>query len=236
MFYLGRRLLAVILPDYCWACGGKRLDGERVWCLTCELEFPICTHEKWPFHRVDGVFRGRFPFQAALAWSLYFEPSGLRELIHTLKYEQRGFIGLELGRKMGEAWLRMPASTFETPVNAVIPVPIHRKKKRKRGYNQSERLARGFSEVTGIPVVETVLERRSLGKGQSKSNRLNRWLNVQREFRVRPGNALDGGHVLLMDDVITTGATIESCAIQLQLAGASHVSVLAVGYTSSRPQ
>jgi predicted amidophosphoribosyltransferase len=130
----------------------------------------------------------------------------------------------------------MPASTLETPVNAVIPVPIHRKKKRKRGYNQSERLARGFSEVTGIPVVETVLERRSLGKGQSKSNRLNRWLNVQREFRVRPGNALDGGHVLLMDDVITTGATIESCAIQLQLAGASHVSVLAVGYTSSRPQ
>lgn len=229
-------LAAVFLPDYCWACGEKRVYGERVWCLTCELEFPLCTHGRWPFHRVDGVFRGRFPFQMALAWSLYFEPSRLRELIHTLKYEQRGFIGLELGRKMGEAWLRLPELENIPPVSAIIPVPIHRKKKRKRGYNQSERLARGFSEITGIPVNESVLERRSLGKGQSKSNRLDRWLNVQREFKVRPGRALNGGHILLMDDVITTGATIESCAAQLRLAGADQVSVLAVGYTSSRPQ
>lgn len=272
---------AVIFREECWGCGRELLDNERVWCLCCELQFPTTTRASADFHDVSRVFRGRFQFHQALSWCLYDEPSHLRELIHTLKYERRGFIGVRMGEMMGKAWGArkgscskdrrglekaigldagcLPKSDFhdcghpdltiektphsvgipsaipgETP-EIVVPVPIHPKKKRTRGYNQSERIARGFSMITKMPVATDALRRKAWGKGQSKSGRLARWENVQREFESHRTAAIQNRHVLLVDDVITTGATLESCALQLYRGGARNVSILAVGYTSRKP-
>jgi ComF family protein len=171
------------------------------------------------------MFWGRCVIEKASSFSFYTRGSRMRKLIHNMKYRQRKEIGYELGRLYSAS---LKSSGFSDDFDLIIPVPLHPSKLRKRGYNQSEYIARGIAEVTNIPV-ETMCLKRVVGAGtQTKSSRFDRWLNVKGIFKVDRPDKLIGKHILLVDDVITTGSTIESCAIELLKIENVKVSVVAL--------
>ena len=149
-------------------------------------------------------------------------------LIHELKYNGRKELGACLGRWYGHD---LKSSDLFAGVDAVVPVPLHPRKMRKRGYNQSAWIAKGLAESLGIPCLEDALLRVKYTETQTRKSRYARWENVKDIFAVNPKNKLVGKHVLLVDDIITTGATIEACSHTLLAVPVASLRVASVGYT-----
>ncbi len=171
------------------------------------------------------LFWGRCKIERAAAFSFYNRESRIRRLIHNLKYKGIKEIGLELGRIYG---LSLSGTDFLKGIDMIIPVPLHPSKKRIRGFNQSEIIADGFSEATGLPVLNGILERTSRSETQTKRSRYDRWVNVEGIFTVSDGSLLEGKHILIIDDVITTGSTLESCTDEILKSEGARVSVAAL--------
>jgi len=163
--------------------------------------------------------------ERAAAFSVYNRGSRIRKLIHALKYKGRKDIGIEIGKLYG---LRLSESDFMTGIDLLIPVPLHPSRLRKRGYNQSEFIAEGLSEKTGVPVNSGLLVRSSGSSSQTKRGRYERWKNVEGLFEVTDAEKISGLHLLLVDDVITTGSTMEACVNALHDAAEVKVSVIAL--------
>ena len=158
---------------------------------------------------------------------IIIKEAGYRNLIHNLKYKGIKEIGYELGRIYG---LSLKDSGFTDDIDLIIPVPLHPSKKRVRGFNQSELISAGIADVTRLPVDIRSLARISVSATQTKRSRYDRWTNVEGIFRVTDPEAIRGKHILLVDDVITTGSTIESCANELLGIEGVKVSVVALAY------
>jgi ComF family protein len=138
-----------------------------------------------------------------------YEKSGMaQELIHALKYESRPEIGITLGQKYGQ---KIGLATKDNNFEAIIPVPLHEKKRLKRGYNQSEEFAKGMSQGLNIPIYDRVLLRQRNAPTQTALSREQRWNNVSKDYTLQFQESLISKHVLLVDDVLTTGATLEAC-------------------------
>ena len=166
--------------------------------------------------------------ERAAAFSFYTRDSRIRKLIHQLKYKGVREIGFELGRIYA---LSLRASRFLDGIDLIIPVPLHPSKKRKRGFNQSEMISCGISDVTGLPVDTKSLIRANVTKTQTKKSRYDRWTNVEGIFKVTESDKLKDKHILLVDDVITTGSTIEACANELLKIEDVKVSVVALAFS-----
>ena len=169
---------------------------------------------KTNFHKVRGnmiekSFWGRFPIEYATSYFFFLKNSDFQHLLHALKYKGRHDIGEYLGKRFGSELIRQPEFNH---FDAIIPVPLHRDKLKKRGYNQSEMIAKGLSKSMRIPVDTKSLTRTSFTETQTKKSRIERWENVKSVFTASPDSNLNGKHVLIVDDVMTTGATIEGCA------------------------
>jgi ComF family protein len=154
------------------------------------------------------LFWGRVPVENASSYFKYYRGSRYQMLIHSLKYRGRTDIGRELGRLMG---MELKDSAFAA-ADLIIPVPLHRIKELKRGYNQCAPICEGLSLSLGIPWRRDLLQKTSGSPSQTNKSRFSRWQNVEGIFRVRCPDLLKGKHVLLVDDVVTTGSTLESCA------------------------
>lgn len=174
------------------------------------------------------LFWGLAPVDRAAALFFYEPHSEAAQLLYDLKYANRPDIGEDLGRMMAE---EMRMAGFFDGIDAIIPVPLSSRRMRQRGYNQSERLAHGIHEVTGIPVMTKAISRRYFKKSQTTLMRHQRQENVTDVFTLRETESLEGKHVLLIDDVCTTGATLISCANALQSIPSLCVSVLTLGFT-----
>jgi len=195
----------------CLACEGQLADDERRVCSMCWSSIRrVSTH--------DDLYRqqlARLTAQGLVEGliSLYhFEKDGtLQTLIHSLKYHGITHLGVEFGRKLGDAFRD---EIVEAEVNGIIPVPLHRAKLRERGYNQSDHIARGLFESTGIEVLLNLVIRRKYTRSQAQLNAQERRENVGDAFEIHPSrvSVIRDGTFLLVDDVITTGATVESCA------------------------
>lgn len=231
-------LLELVYPRLCCACLDDLAAGERVVCSRCRWELPLTYY--WRMHdnySVD-ILSGRFNMVHASSL-LFYEHSHLsRNLIHKIKYSGRSDIAKELGVMYGRI---LRESEIYDDIDIIIPVPLHWSKRIKRGYNQSEVVAQSMAEVMNVNYKKAILKRRRRTQTQAhKKNRLDRWNNVSGAFRVTdcPKECrLDGLHVLLVDDVLTTGATIEACACELQRAYPSvriSVATLAVARRSAR--
>ena len=164
--------------------------------------------------------------EKASAFSYYSKGSRLRKLIHRLKYSGIREIGYELGHIYAAS---LKSSGFLSGIDMIIPVPLHPAKQRMRGFNQRECISEGISAVTGLPVNNGVLARTVHSATQTRRSRYERWVNVEGIFHVTDQPAIAGRHILLVDDVITTGSTIESCISELQKAEGVRISVLALG-------
>jgi ComF family protein len=217
--------LSLLFPRLCYACGNHLSRNENLICTECYILIPRTGYHLEPNNPVEKLFWGRCRIEKAAAFSFYSKGSRIRNLIHNLKYKGIRDVGYELGRIYG---VTLKNSDFTDDIDIIIPVPLHPSKKRIRGFNQSDIISEGISEATGLPVDKMSLSRITVSSTQTKKSRYERWTNVEGIFSVADATNLRGKHVLLVDDVITTGSTIESCTTELLKTEGVRVSVVAL--------
>lgn len=220
-------LFYLFFPRVCAACGNALFKYEDVLCLQCIHNLPKTNHIEQDENYLVKLFWGRFPIHAAAAYYQFTKGSKVQNLLHQLKYKGNNEVGIKVGFLMGKDLIK---KELYKNIDFIIPVPLHPKKFKKRGYNQSEEIAKGLAKSMCIELDTDFLKRGVFTETQTKKGRFNRWKNVEDVFVVNTSQALIGKHVLLVDDVITTGATIEACAQKLLTAGVQKISVVAIAY------
>jgi len=216
-----------LFPRLCYACGNHLLRNENLICTECFVVIPRTNYHYKEDNPVAQLFWGRCVIEKAAAFSYYNKGSRIGNLIHNLKYKGIREIGHELGRIYG---LTLKASGFTKDIDLIIPVPLHPTKERIRGFNQSETISMGIAAATLLPVDVKTLARIMASPTQTKRSRYERWTNVEGIFKVTDSQTIIGKHVLLVDDVITTGSTIESCTNELLKIEGVKVSVVALAF------
>jgi ComF family protein len=203
-----------LFPHVCEGCGTDVLEQDHFLCLQCLASLPKTEFQFYPNNPVERIFWGRLPVTSATAQFYFTKQSIMQHLMHQLKYRGNKELGTYLGRLMGHA---LEKSNRFRYVDALIPLPLFPSKEKKRGYNQATVLCEGIGAILGKPVYKDVVIRTTHTESQTKKNRIERWLNMEGRFELSKPSMIEGKHVLLVDDVVTTGATLEACgAILLQ--------------------
>lgn len=225
------RLFDLIAPRGCPVCGSRLGLGEEVVCSSCNLRLPRTGHAVRAYdNEMAKSFWHRIPIERAAALFYYQPKSQVAEMIYRLKYHGH----YETGSLMGEMAARefQEAGFFEG-IDLILPVPLARKRQRQRGYNQSEEIARGVGRATGIPVRDDVVVRTAYYGSQIDKDRRARLDNVENLFELKDTAAVSGKHILLVDDIVTSGATCIACGSELAKAGNVRISVFALGFTKT---
>ncbi|MBQ4280239.1 MAG: ComF family protein [Rikenellaceae bacterium] len=202
-------IFRLFFPETCAVCGSPLPEGAHLVCTRCRWEMPLTGYAADRDNPVARKFWGLIPVESASAYLYFIGGSGYRRAIHDFKYRGAWRLCVELGRWQG-ADLR--ASGLYADVDVVVPVPLHPRKQLRRGYNQAGYLAEGIASELGLPVDRRSVARTVYNRSQATRSRNERWDNVEGIFSLRRRHGLTGKHVLLVDDVLTTGATIASCA------------------------
>ena len=225
------RLLDLISPRLCVVCGNRLAVTEETLCSKCYLHLPRTDFGHDLYENVMAkLFWGQMAIEKATAL-FYYEPHAeTAQILYEMKYKNHPEIGVVMGRMMAKELMR--SGLFEG-IDAIVPVPLARKRERQRGYNQSLELARGVSEVTGLPIANKVVRRTKFVGSQTQRGRWERNENVENVFELVNSDSISGKHLLLIDDVVTTGATIIACAQEMRKASNVKFSVLALGYSKS---
>ncbi|MBP3227325.1 MAG: ComF family protein [Bacteroidaceae bacterium] len=213
----------LLFPERCALCGSLLGEGEEAVCATCRLSLPYTRLRARAGNAVERLFYDLDGLQRASAYLIYREGNDVQRLVLLLKYHARPRLGRYLGRDMA---YDLDGTGFFDGVDGIVPVPLHFKKEHQRGYNQSLHIALGLADVTGIPVRTDLIVRTVNNPTQTQRNHRERRENVKGVFRIKSKEAVAGGHWLLVDDVITTGATLHSCAEALVGTGDVRFSVL----------
>ncbi len=212
----------LFVPRRCSACDRPLMATEPALCLPCVMDLPHTGMHLQEGNRVERLFQGKVPVEAAAALLRFDRGGRAQRMLHRLKYQGDQAVGLALGRWMGEA---LRSSPRFTTVDHVMAVPLHPARMRQRGYNQSQVLVDGIREVWPLPEPNKGLLRVVPTSSQTRKGRLDRWNNVKGAFEPGDARELTGAHVLLVDDVITTGATLEGCIHALRVVPGLRVSV-----------
>ncbi|MDR3245292.1 MAG: ComF family protein [Prevotellaceae bacterium] len=223
-------LIGLVFPDFCEVCGTPLVRGERHICLSCLYKMPRTRFWEETDNELEKMFWGRINIERACSLFYYRKGSDFRPIIHKLKYKGKYNIALRLGEELGVC---LNNSLLYKGISMLVPIPLHPKKERMRGYNQSEFIANGISNIMGLPLEKANLIRTKFTETQTKKNATERWKNVQSVFEVRDKTRLNGEHILLIDDVITTGSTIESCASVLANNCNCKISIATIGYAKN---
>ena len=223
------RILDFISPRLCVVCGQRLAPTERSLCSVCLFHLPRTDfHQKPLDNPMAQLFWGLAPIEKAAALFYYHPHSETAQLVYRLKYNNRPDIGEDMGRVMA---CELQATDFFSDIDVLLPVPLASKRLRQRGYNQSEQLAKGISDITHLPIVTKALRRKHFQQSQTTLNRWQRQENVEDTFWLKDGSQLQDKHVLLIDDICTTGATLIACANVLKNIEDIRISVLTLGFT-----
>ncbi len=217
----------LIYPDSCVACRNPLVSGEEILCVYCEEELAITDYHKDDYNPIKALFYGRCQIKQGASF-LHFSKGGrTQEILHALKYKNMPEVGVKLGSLMADLYKQ---TAFFKSIDILIPVPLHPKKLKKRGYNQSTAIAEGIQKSLDLPIMENALIRVIANSTQTKKSRFARWKNVESIFKVPNPSTLQNKHILLIDDVITTGATLEASVLQLLTIPGVTVSVVSLAY------
>ena len=201
--------LSLFFPRCCVACGKPLAKGEQGICVMCNINLPRTNYHLRKDNPAEQLFWGKIPLERATSYFFYRKGSDFRKILHQLKYGGQKELGSIMGRHMAA---ELQSSDFFQGIDVIIPIPLHKKKQQLRGYNQSEYIARGISEVTGIPLDTVSVIRHKNTETQTRKSAFERWENVDGIFELRSSENLSGKHVLIVDDVLTTGSTSVACA------------------------
>ena len=225
-----KNLLNTLFPVFCNGCSNLLLKNENVICTKCIHNLPLTYHHNIKETEIDKVFYGIIPFEFA-ASILYFTKKGISQnLIHNLKYRNRQEIGTYLGDLYAKEILNL--QTIQS-IDFIIPVPLHKKRFHERGYNQVTTFCKSIEKNLAIPVLDDVLVKTQHLKSvtdKSKEGRLEHNKNV---FSIENQDKIKGKHILIIDDVFTTGATIEACAKEILKIKNTKISILTMAYSQS---
>jgi ComF family protein len=213
---------SLFFPNYCLACNNTLVKGEEIVCTSCITEMPQTDYHLDRENALQIRMALRIPVVYAFAFFKFAKSSRVQRLLHNLKYKNHPEIGVTLGKVYGT---RLIDSGLSSEFDLILPVPLHESRKRKRGYNQSAKFAEGLSEKLCIPFSDALLTRARNTQTQTRKTKLNRWQNVNDVFLLKDSASIKGKHILLVDDVITTGATIEACGQTLLDNGCGKLSI-----------
>ncbi len=200
---------SLILPRACLVCGKALPEGEEEICLACQYSMPLVDFSDMEVNPIKRLFENNLSIEAATAMYWFTSDTGWRDLIHRFKYAGRWYFARKMGELLGRKL--QDSGDFED-VDLIVAIPLHYRRRLARGYNQSEQLALGIGHQIGVKCDFGSVRRSHYNKSQTSKRRSERWENVAEIFEVRRADRLRGHHILLVDDVLTTGATISSCA------------------------
>lgn len=220
-------VINLLFPLLCNACGAHLHYGEKEICSHCLYDLPYTDFHLHADNPVAQQFWSRVPLNAAMAMLYFKKGNKVQQLMHSLKYKSQTELGHILGNLLGE---KLRQSQAYAHVDAIVPVPLHARKEKLRGYNQSLFIANGIAEVLDVPVKNANLLRRKATESQTKKSRYTRYENMEAVFEVRGAEELRDRHILLIDDVITTGATLEACANALLNIGVKKISIATIAF------
>jgi ComF family protein len=220
--------LHLIFPHYCEDCGNDVLEESQLLCLQCLAKLPETNFFTAQGNPIEKTFYGRLQVESAAAGYYFTKDSLIQHLMVELKYHNKREIGVYLGKKIG---YMLGSSERFTSVDCIVPLPLNEKKLQKRGYNQAAVICEGIAEAWNKPVISNAVERKLFTETQTHKDRVSRWQTMQEVFALKNPEVLHDKHVLLVDDIVTTGATLEACGLlMLQIPGIK-LSIATVAYT-----
>lgn len=218
----------LFFPKICLSCDMVLTTEEKVICSFCIFELPKANYSDLKDNPVEKIFFGRIKIESATALLLYAKKGNVQKLIHNLKYSGHQEIGVFIGNLLGNEII---ASNRFRNIDGIIPVPLHKNKLKSRGYNQVTKFGEQLSKKLKAPYVKDILIRKTAAKTQSKKIRFDRWKNVTEMFFVQDLSTFKNKHVLLIDDIITTGATLEACCNELLKIKGIKISIAVMAFT-----
>lgn len=209
---IAKDFIGLFFPTYCFGCNRSLVKGEDTLCTICLIDLPKTNYHLLVDNPIKNRLAGRLSVEHALAY-LKFRKSGVvQHLLHQLKYNNHPEIGVKLGSTYGNELVQ---AGFQKEFDIIIPIPLHPTRLRKRGYNQSAKFAEGLSHSLRIPWAESISIRKITTSTQTKKSKQERWENVEEAFGVQSTEKIVDQRILLVDDVVTTGATLEACGQHL---------------------
>lgn len=219
----------LLYPKRCIICGRRMTEGDGMMCLSCNLDLPRTNLYKDAYdNAMARLFWGKMPVERAAALLYYSPDTQTSHAVMDFKYFGRRDVAEYLGRMAAEEFAD---SGFFDGIDIIVPMPLAPNRLKERGYNQCSYIAKGISSVTGLPIDEDIVRRISFSESQTKKHAWERMTNVSGAFSLTDEEKVKGKHVLLVDDVVTTGATISSCGAEIAKAGDVKISVLTLGFT-----
>jgi len=220
----------LLFPTLCLGCSCSLSANEKILCANCRIRLPETGQHRELYNQNSlNKFAGRVPVRFVTSYVFFSRHNLVQKLIHQIKYKGQKEAAREIARWYG--YQLKAESQLADQIDVIIGVPLHKSRFQQRGYNQADWIAEGLSEALNVPTAADILVRTRFRDSQTRKNRLDRWENVKTAFAVLKPEAVEGKNIMIVDDVLTTGATLEACAIELLRAGCKSVSVVTLAAT-----
>lgn len=220
---------SLFFPSTCVSCGELLTKGEEELCTRCNFILPKTNFHTFKDNPVEKIFIGRVPIEFASSCYLFQKGNHVQELIHQIKYKNRKEAAFTIGKQYAHD---LKGLTILANVDYIIPVPLSKQREKERGFNQSEWFANGLAEILKIPIESQAIVRTNFSETQTRKSRMERVSNIDNQFEVLHQELIAGKNILLVDDVITTGNTLDAVANKLLGASAKKISILTMAYTA----
>lgn len=222
-------LFHLFFPHNCIGCGSDVIEKDNLLCLECIDNLPETNFAFHANNPLEKKFWGRIALTSAMSLYYFSKNSIVQNMVHELKYRGNKNAGIYFGKLMGKSLL----NSNRFPIDIIIPLPLFEKKEKMRGYNQSELISNGISQVINKPVIKNNILRKVFTETQTKKHRIERWKNVEGIFHINDAAPLEGKHILLVDDVVTTGATLDACGNEILKIKNVKLSIATFAFTTS---